>query len=287
MKASRLLVRINQVVFWMFTAATCFFLFMGWHLREHDLITPKRGLGFVFGILGTLMMTVLLLYPLRKRVKGTEAIGGVKPWFRVHMILGILGPVMILFHANFHLGATNSNVALFCMLIVSSSGVVGRYLYSRIHQGLYGQKMTLVELKKGLEFQKEEADEYFAVLPESRNALGVFVMDHLRAPHGLGESFLRLCTVRFKAYALGVSTHRLSEKYFNALARQEQWSAEDKKKKQEQMRQKVDTILDQTIRVVEFNMMERLFGLWHMLHLPLVFVMGFAIILHILAVNRY
>ena len=63
---------------------------------------------------GGSMMLVLLVYPLRKRVRALRFMGTVAHWFRAHMILGVAGPVCILLHSNFSLGATNSNVALFC-----------------------------------------------------------------------------------------------------------------------------------------------------------------------------
>ncbi len=62
------------------------------------------------------------------------------------MILGLVGPALILFHSNFQLGSVNSNVALFAMLIVAASGVVGRYLYAKIHLGLYGRKAAVREI---------------------------------------------------------------------------------------------------------------------------------------------
>ena len=43
-------------------------------------------------------------------------------WFRLHMLLGIAGPVLIIFHSNFKLGALNSNVAFITMLVVATSG---------------------------------------------------------------------------------------------------------------------------------------------------------------------
>ena len=55
--------------------------------------------------------------------------------------------ILILFHANFSLGATNSNVALFSMLLVAGSGVVGRYIYTRLHARLEGHEDTLEQLK--------------------------------------------------------------------------------------------------------------------------------------------
>ena len=79
---------------------------------------------------------MLLIYPASKRFRWTGFIGSIQGWFRAHMVLGVLGPMFMLFHANFSLGATNSNAALIAMLIVSGSGLVGRYFYTRIHLGL-------------------------------------------------------------------------------------------------------------------------------------------------------
>ena len=95
------------------------------------------------------MMLLLLLYSARKHVRWLKFLGPTVAWFRYHMILGVLGPLCILYHSNFGLGATNSNVALFSMLTVAGSGLIGRYIYARIHHGLYGSKLSLGELKTG------------------------------------------------------------------------------------------------------------------------------------------
>ncbi len=44
---------------------------------------------------------------------------------------------------NFSLGATNSNIALFCMILVALSGVAGRYIYTRVHRGLSAVRFDL------------------------------------------------------------------------------------------------------------------------------------------------
>ena len=62
------------------------------------------------------------------------------------MLLGIIGPVLILYHSNFSVSSLNSQVALFCTLLVAGSGLVGRYLYAQIHHGLYGEKSSLRSL---------------------------------------------------------------------------------------------------------------------------------------------
>src|ERR1700731_1033578 len=124
-------------------------LFIGWRSQTERYITPQRGLGYALGIVGGSMMLLLFIYTARKRVRWLAFLGPTVRWFRFHMLLGVAGPLCILYHANFPLGATNSNVALISMLTVAGSGIVGRYIYSRVHHGLYGRKATLGGLRAG------------------------------------------------------------------------------------------------------------------------------------------
>ena len=114
-------------------------LFLGWSTQTERYISPNRGVGYALGIIGGSLMLILLVYSLRKRWEWLKFLGSTPGWFRFHMVLGIAGPVCILYHSNFATGATNSNVALFSMLIVAGSGLIGRYIYAHIHHGLYGR----------------------------------------------------------------------------------------------------------------------------------------------------
>ncbi len=134
--------RASHIGLWLALAA----IIVGYALPTEYYLTPQGGAGYALGIIGGSMMIALLIYPMRKRMPSLAVIGSVGLWFRIHMVLGIVGPLAILYHSNFSLGATNSNVALVCMLIVSGSGLFGRYLYARIHHGLYGRRATLQEL---------------------------------------------------------------------------------------------------------------------------------------------
>ncbi len=130
-----------------FSAVCLILLIAGWSAQTERYISPKRGMGYALGIIGGSLMLLLLLYSLRKRWSWLRFLGPTPSWFRAHMVLGILGPLCILYHSNFSTGATNSNVALFCMLTVAGSGLVGRYIYAHIHHGLYGRKLQLDELR--------------------------------------------------------------------------------------------------------------------------------------------
>ena len=121
-------------------------LLAGWLIRDQHWLTAERGVGYVLGIVSVLCMLVLLLYPLRKRFRILKFIGPLPKWFRNHMILGVSAPIAALYHCNYQLGSLNSRIALFSALTVAGSGLVGRFIYSRIHHGLYGRKANLKEL---------------------------------------------------------------------------------------------------------------------------------------------
>jgi hypothetical protein len=125
------------------TAVCAVALGVGYRLRDEMYLTPDAGLGYALGVAGLGAMSALLLYSLRKRARVLWSFGPLRHWFHVHMLLGVLGPAMILFHANFEARSMNAAVALWAMLIVAGSGFIGRFAYARVHLGLFGQKETL------------------------------------------------------------------------------------------------------------------------------------------------
>lgn len=279
--------KINNWMPGFFTLVVCLALLIGWRLKRFELITPKHGIGYALGIFGAVFMAVLFIYSLRKRMSGLEAIGSVKMWFRIHMVLGILGPVFILFHANFSLGSLNSNVALFSMLIVAGSGVIGRYIYSRIHYGLYGKRATLTGLQNNFEQQKERIGLQFERIPGAKEELLSFTKEALVPSTALLESIKRLLAIRWKSQRTLWKIQRVSAGYFNPYAIKHKWGFFRKLRMRKQIQRKAAIFLNQGVKVVEFNFYERLFSLWHMLHIPLVFILVFAVVLHLIAVNRY
>ena len=125
-------------------------LVAGWWYSDLDLISADAGIGYWLGIVGASLMALLLLYPLRKRAKSFQRLGPVRYWFRTHMVFGVAGPVLIIFHSNYDLGSLNSRIALFCTIIVALSGIIGRYIYAKLHYGLYGRRASLMSLRKDI-----------------------------------------------------------------------------------------------------------------------------------------
>ncbi len=127
-------------------ASAALLLVLGWFLRDYNILSAEEGVGYMFGIISVVCMLILLLYPLRKKFRILKFIGPLPKWFRNHMVLGVSVPIAALYHCNFQLGSLNSRIALFSALTVAGSGLIGRFIYSKIHRGLYGRRTSLKEL---------------------------------------------------------------------------------------------------------------------------------------------
>jgi hypothetical protein len=260
---------------------------IGWLLRDQSLITAEEGLGYWLGIIGGSMMLVLLLYPLRKRIRAFQFLGGTSQWFKMHMILGVLGPVLILYHSNFQLGSFNSRVALYCMLLVAGSGVIGRHIYAHIHNGLYGQKTTLKDMRNDLTVSLEKSQGLATLLPTLTKRLETLSMqvqgDAVTGRLTTGASILWSARRHFVWASLLMTARRelkLHSDTSPAIAR-------DLPRLRKTSRTFIRNFVRLTSRVAQFTLYERLISLWHVLHMPLFFMMIISALIHVLAVHMY
>mgnify|MGYP001817702408 CR=1 FL=1 len=250
-------------------------LVYGWLNRDSNYITAESGAGYALGIIGGSLMLILLMYPISKRVRFLTRLLPLRYWFGVHMMFGVLGPLMILFHSNFQLGSINSTVALGCMLIVASSGLIGRYIYTRIHHGLYGSKIQMNELRSDLASEQQRLYGEASISETLQQQLMDIEKKHLAADSGIIASIINL-------KALSASSREVREqlatqmKVHTASAAPGIASA-----------RVIDQYLSSLRRITMFRLYERLFSLWHILHLPLFIMMIITAIIHIFAVHLY
>ena len=259
----------------------------GSHAHLERYISPQRGLGYTLGITGGCMMLLLLIYSARKRVAWLRWIGGIPAWFRIHMVLGIVGPLLILFHSNFRLGATNSNVALISMLLVAGSGVVGRYIYTRLHAHLDGHESTLEQLKADGERVRLQASS-IAFLPGLLDAIERIEKKFVEPP---GSAVLRLPHLLTGALRLQIARWLVRREIRRAVRA----VSAGKSRVLLPHLDRITTVscryaerrLAAGRRTAEYRLYARLFSFWHVLHIPLFFMLLVAGIVHVIAVNIY
>jgi len=262
-------------------------IYAGWHNRGSVYLTPEQGPGYLLGIAGGVLMLLLLLYPLRKHVRWMRYLGPVRYWFRAHMMMGVLGPVCILYHCNFRLGSTNGNIALFSMLLVAGSGLVGRYFYTRIHYGLYGQKADLARLGDDSVQARGRMDMVFAVVPGLQDRLQKLENRALMDAGGLMAGMMRVLSVGLRArWCWFVSGFELRNAFAD-MQRRKLITHEQRLYYLRKARLYLRIYFGMVRKIAGLSFYERLFSLWHVLHLPLFIMLLISGVVHVCAVHMY
>jgi hypothetical protein len=262
-------------------------LILGSQMPLASYLSPKNGIGYALGIAGGVMLLLQSLYAIRKRMPSLAFLGGVPMWFQWHILLGTLAPVLILIHCGFSLGATNSNIALFSMLLVAGSGVVGRYFYVKIHRGLNGRRSTLAELQRSAEEIRERSSKLL-MMPELVDRLDAEERRLLSVGAWGGLGIVAAPFVIPLRYG---SSERLLHRYACAAikmtAAKHKAVATQKERFERVAFDYISRRLRATREVAEFRVYERLFSVWHVLHVPLFLILIAAGIVHVVAVHLY
>jgi hypothetical protein len=287
-KLTPYLLKITEITWY---SAICLLLLAGWASRDQRYLVAESGIGYWFGIIGGSMMLILLIYPLRKRFRRWAVIGSVKSWFRIHMILGLAGPVIIIFHSGFKLGSFNSSVAFFCMLTVALSGLVGRKLYEGIHHGLYGSKVRFEEFyagddlaglllrRTGDDRRKDKAE----ALPAGERRLVSRRAD--TNDSSIADEYDEIeeqLTNQHTGINRSLAFYRSMNSRISKLRRQIHRSELNQKAKKLIYRR-----LKDLRSICSLGTREILFSYWHILHLPLFIMLILSGLVHVAAVHLY
>jgi hypothetical protein len=271
----------------LFTIAVLGVSVFGYSQRHEYGIVPNEGVGYWLGVVGSLMMLALLLYPVRKKRASWQRFGTVAGWFKWHMILGVVGPLLILLHSGFRISATNSAVAALFLTLVVVSGIVGRYLYSKLHIGIYGTKSSAMALMKDADvFQRsfgEGLDNAAAIQAE----LAHFVAEVLPEPGSISGSVRQFLLVDRQAKARHFRLMVEAEAIIAAQALRQRWSSASYDARLKLAEDHLDAFFASLKQATGYRIYERLFAHWHVFHMPLFLMLIFVVLAHVFAVHWY
>lgn len=271
-----------------FTLITLLILYFGWTSHLEDYITAESGLGYFLGIVGSAMMLITLLYSLRKRLKCMREWGKIRNWFTIHMILGIYGPVLVLFHCNFGLGSSqNEKVAVISMLVVVVSGIVGRYIHDKIRYGLYKHEAALEQLQLAKLITENE----LANLHQENPVLFKDILTHndniQLDSAGPIKCFFRMLSLNTVTRVSNTLAKKKLKIACKKMAIKEQWDP-IKYKATFHKANHFLTIHYSTVRkIASFSFYERVFSIWFFLHIPLFYMLIVSVTFHIIAVHMF
>lgn len=265
----------NRIATMMLLAAV---VWAGWEVAHGKYYSSGTGVGYSLGLVGGLLMLILLLYSLRKRAKFMQHLGALKHWFRIHMILGVLGPTLVLFHTTFRVGSLNAAVALYCMLLVAGSGLIGRFIYRGIHKGLYGNRSSLEEARIELMGSTGIVKSHLHFFPLVAERIDEFEHKALEAKRGFLAGLWHFFSFDVRriwlVWRCKYEIHRVSHLLHMTDAAEEAVEL-------------IHLYLLQVQTVAQFKKLEQIFSAWHVLHIPLVYMMVVTAIFHVIWVHMY
>lgn len=223
----------------------------------HRMLRPSGPLGQTFGVFGTVLMLVPFAYMARKRIRRAGGAKSLGVWLEIHLFCGVVGPVLVTLHTTFKFNGIIS-AAYWSMVIVMLSGFVGRYLYVRIPRSIRGNELTRAEVEADADAIKHEIAQTSSDAALAR--VEAFERDVLPAnSHDLSmlDLFFGEATVGRKLRALDAAL------------------AEDGVP--EQARQGLIRLTAERAMLVRrgahLQRTKQLFSMWHVFHLPLVYLL--------------
>jgi hypothetical protein len=263
-------------------------MLVAWLISRSGLYTSGDDVGYWLGVVGSVMMLMaLIFYPMRKHMSVFQKLGRVKIWLWMHMALGIGGPIVILVHAQFRVGSLNASIALYSMIVVAVSGVIGRFIYRRVHGGLDGQRADLRELQVRAGFQQNEAVSKLQFAPKVEARLHAFEQHELRAEPTWATHLRQVTWLPIKMWiTYWICVFQL-RKPLRLIARHKGWDREGLKRRDRLARKLVRRYLSAVVRIAHYTAFERVLSLWHLVHIPFVYLLLFSAIAHVVAVHLY
>lgn len=262
-------------------------LFLAWLVGTGGVFKSGDDIGYNLGLVGGLLMLSLLIYPLRKRVKFMSKMGSMQGWFRYHQFAGIVGPLLVLYHSTFRIGSMNGRVALYAMILVAASGLIGRFLYRHIHKGMYGQHLTMRDAEEDLKISAEDVRSIFAEYPQIEAKLMKFRVRAFAHEANLGARIWRFVTLKSKGRRLSLEVRNYIKKALHKAKRENRLTRNQRILTYQLAKQKTDTFVDAVCEASQLASWERLFSLWHVLHVPFLYLLVISGIVHVVAVHMY
>lgn len=236
--------------------------------RHEDYWERKPGgsTGRGLGITGSTLMTLMLVYSLRKRVRALRGLGQLRLWLHFHIFCGIVGPLLVILHTSFKVGGLVA-LSFWSMIVVALSGVMGRYLYQQVPRRRSGDELTLTETRKLNESLGERLSEEFDLAPERLEELETLARGAVAERRGALRVLLAL---PWQSLLLRLRLRRFTRELGSAP--------------EGTLRELRRTLVRKVTlerRIVLWNELQRLFYYWHLFHKPFAVIMYVFMVLHI------
>jgi hypothetical protein len=156
-----------------------------------------------------------------------------------------------------------------------------------VHRDLNGEVSSLKALQGSAGLIGSEARSWLSFAPQVEQRLVAFEQGALR-PGADALSIARQVTLLpWRQLATKWACRRELHSVLTRMARDGGWSPATLARRQRQSRRFVDRYLGAVMRVAQYTAYERLFALWHVVHMPFIFLLVISAVVHVVAVHAY
>ena len=242
---------------------------------SHELLRPSGTVGQSAGLVALAVFLFLWLYPLRKRWKRLSWTGSVGRWLDVHVFAAIGLPLLLTLHAAWRSEGL-IGLGFDAMLVVCASGVVGRYLYTRIPRTRAGVELTRDEVTRERTALVDEIARLTG-LPAPAVTQTLEVDAEAQAPITAWSALTQLVVGDWRRWRLA---HDLPKRWA-AMGGQVDAAHADAAREAVRLARR-EIALTQQARLLDAT--HRVFRFWHVAHRPFAITALVAVVIHVVVV---
>lgn len=257
----------------------------GWIAISNTNFLATGDFAYNAGLLGGFLMLCSIFYALLKRIRFINALGKNETWFYAHLICGIVGPLLIIFHTAFQIKSVNSGVAFFCLLAILLSGLFGRYIYThmsyRAHRIYRDVGDVELDLLSGLQ------NHQCSTSKSTKSALTQLIVNGLKKPKYWFQNIPQILKMLLSAAACYRSLMRDVKSTCSKAKTRYKW---DKATYKEMLKDNKHLVRSYIFRIIKLSMMsmaQNLLASWRTFHVNLLYLLTLTATAHIIAVHMY
>lgn len=142
------------ITVWLWGLGGEYYLTHPWDRGTHPgdaTLRSSGSWGHGLGIVGTAIILLNLTFMLRRRVPAMRRFGPLRVWMDMHVVTGLFGPLIVLFHTAFLPQTTIAIIAAIALAVLVLTGIIGRFIYAMIPRTVAGAESGPAELEARLD----------------------------------------------------------------------------------------------------------------------------------------
>jgi hypothetical protein len=156
-----------------------------------------------------------------------------------------------------------------------------------VNRGLQGEQVGFKELQSRARFDQDDVRSRLAFAPKVEAQLREFEQVELQARPGWLTYSRQVFWLPLKQWIVYRRCVKGLRKPIRRLATHGNWKKKDLVRREQQSRKLVRRYLTAVVRVAQYTAYERFFSLWHVAHLPFVYLLVISAVVHVIAVHAY